>query len=182
MNHYRGDPTILVEDLINSHDLFLDEPEHLKTPDDLKAFLVNHGFILSNALTQVDLEAVHKLRGQLREIWTAATQGRAVRGLNGLLAKLPVIVQFAEESPDITLRVASQGSLVEQVAVQCVLGMVRLMHEHGFDRMQSCAASPCRDVFVDMSRNKSRRFCSDRCANRYNIAAYRERQRRAEDS
>ncbi|NNF63358.1 MAG: CGNR zinc finger domain-containing protein, partial [Acidimicrobiia bacterium] len=32
------------------------------------------------------------------------------------------------------------------------------------------------DVFIGTSRNKSRRRCSDTCATRENVAAYRKRQ------
>jgi len=33
-------------------------------------------------------------------------------------------------------------------------------------------------VHVDLSKNRSRRFCSVSCANRTNVAAYRTRQAR----
>ena len=46
-----------------------------------------------------------------------------------------------------------------------------------FDRLRVCAASDCEDVYVDVSKNGSRRFCSTRCSNRTNTAAYRERAR-----
>jgi hypothetical protein len=43
-----------------------------------------------------------------------------------------------------------------------------------------CAASGCARYFVDDSRNRSRRFCSGRCASRTTVSAHRARQRAGE--
>ncbi len=40
-----------------------------------------------------------------------------------------------------------------------------------------CAASGCGHYFVDQSRNRTRRFCSNTCASRTTVAAYRARSR-----
>ena len=47
----------------------------------------------------------------------------------------------------------------------------------GATRLGVCDASGCSHVFVDTSPNQSRRYCSDRCSSRANVAAYRARQR-----
>jgi predicted RNA-binding Zn ribbon-like protein len=44
------------------------------------------------------------------------------------------------------------------------------------ERLRLCAADDCDSVHVDLSKNRSRRFCSPSCANRTNVAAYRTRQ------
>jgi predicted RNA-binding Zn ribbon-like protein len=38
-----------------------------------------------------------------------------------------------------------------------------------------CAAAGCGNYFVDQSRNRTRRFCSNPCASRTTVAAYRAR-------
>jgi predicted RNA-binding Zn ribbon-like protein len=38
-----------------------------------------------------------------------------------------------------------------------------------------CAAAGCENYFVDQSRNRTRRFCSNACASRTTVAAYRAR-------
>ncbi|MDT4918514.1 MAG: hypothetical protein QOH89_3214, partial [Pseudonocardiales bacterium] len=43
------------------------------------------------------------------------------------------------------------------------------------DRLRVCAASDCEDVLIDLSKNRSRRFCDSGCGNRANVAAYRAR-------
>ena len=35
----------------------------------------------------------------------------------------------------------------------------------------------CEHVYVDTSPNRSRRYCSERCSSRANVAAYRARRR-----
>ncbi len=51
------------------------------------------------------------------------------------------------------------------------------------DRLRRCEAPDCRHAFVDLSRNRSRRYCDSRtCGNRLHVAAYRcaARKRRAD--
>ena len=51
-----------------------------------------------------------------------------------------------------------------------------LIADHA-DRLKICAAVDCANVFVDESRNRSRRWCSERCSGRVNVAAFRSRKR-----
>jgi predicted RNA-binding Zn ribbon-like protein len=57
------------------------------------------------------------------------------------------------------------------------MGLSVVLIETGLDRFGTCASSTCDDVYVDTSRNRSRRHCSDTCSTRENVAAYRRRQR-----
>jgi predicted RNA-binding Zn ribbon-like protein len=59
------------------------------------------------------------------------------------------------------------------------MGLATLVCDLGATRLGVCHASPCTHVFVDTSPNQSRRYCSDRCSSRANVAAYRARQRAA---
>jgi predicted RNA-binding Zn ribbon-like protein len=43
------------------------------------------------------------------------------------------------------------------------------------ERLGICTAGACDRVFVDASRNASRRFCSTACQNRVKTAAFRRR-------
>jgi hypothetical protein len=54
-----------------------------------------------------------------------------------------------------------------------VADLVRL-RETG--RLRHCEAPGCDAVFVDLSKNRSRRYCdTGNCGNRQHVAAYRER-------
>jgi predicted RNA-binding Zn ribbon-like protein len=58
------------------------------------------------------------------------------------------------------------------------MGLAMAFLDLGADRFGTCADPRCGGgVFIDTSRNRSRRYCSDRCASRANVAAHRERHR-----
>ena len=57
------------------------------------------------------------------------------------------------------------------------MGLSGVVCDPGASRLGVCSADGCADVFVDLSPNQSRRFCSDRCASRAHVAAYRARRR-----
>jgi predicted RNA-binding Zn ribbon-like protein len=113
--------------------------------------------------------------------WNSGTTEAMLHVLNPLLAASPVTVQYEESTEQHVhahFEIQAGLSLTQRLAFECALGMFEIVQQQGLDRMRACAAEPCRDVFVDTSRNKSRRFCSERCANRYNISAFRERQKK----
>ena len=57
------------------------------------------------------------------------------------------------------------------------MGLTMAFLDLGPGRFGTCADDGCTGVFLDTSRNQSRRFCSDRCATRANVAALRSRRR-----
>ena len=62
---------------------------------------------------------------------------------------------------------------------QALLGLATLVCDLGPTRLGVCAAERCTNVYVDTSPNQSRRYCSERCSSRANVAAYRARQKAA---
>ena len=65
--------------------------------------------------------------------------------------------------------------LAARMAVEAAMAFVDVIRGGELDRLRTCAADDCQDVHVDLSKNRSRRFCSAGCANRTNVAAYRAR-------
>ena len=55
------------------------------------------------------------------------------------------------------------------------MGLANVVCDYGKTRLGVCRAVDCECVYVDVSRNAQRRFCSDACANRTNVAAFRAR-------
>ncbi len=180
LNPYKNRGAILAEGLINTYDTYLEQPEHLREPADLRAFLSEHGVEAGDSVNQAALAEVRTLRTQLRACWTAQSSGEMIALLNPLLGQTGVTVQLQEDEADqvyLQFNPVIEPTLLQRLAFDCAMGITTILQEHGVDRMRACAAEPCRDVFVDTSKNKTRRFCSDRCANRYNVAAYRDRQK-----
>ncbi len=178
MSAYNEMLSELVQDLINSYDPYLDNPEHLAKPSDLGTFLKSHNIEVDQPLTDDQLTEAHQLRSQLRDLWTANQPSALIEVLNSLLIHSPVVLEVETDEKNglhITYKPHSNLSVMQQLTTKSVFGLVTVLENYGLERMGTCMADPCQDVFIDVSRNRSRRFCSDRCANRYNIAAYRER-------
>jgi predicted RNA-binding Zn ribbon-like protein len=129
-----------------------------------------------------DLEAVRRLRRRLRAIFDAEDAGTAAALINALLmdAKaLPLLTNHDGEGWH--LHYAPPDRPVwARLAAEAAIGLAGVIRADGFDRMRTCAADDCNDVFVDGSKNHSRRFCHpETCGNRATTAAYRARRREA---
>lgn len=138
----------------------------------------------STRLTETDVRSLRLLRARLREVFTEAAEGRtavAVEHLNGLLADAVIRPQITDhDGEEFHLHVFEGATDVAQAfGSAAVMGLAVMLTEAGADRFGVCQATPCRNVFVDTSTNRSRRYCSDRCATRANVAAYRARRRAA---
>jgi hypothetical protein len=180
MSAYSEATMKLAEDFINTYDTLLPEPEHLQTLADLRRFLIDHE-IPTRGLKDESLEEAKALRTQLREMWTDDNPDRIARGLNALLNGKPLSATFTpigRDGMELELGEGHDLPVLERLAAECALGIGYGTAQYGVERLRACSAEPCRDVFVDTSRNATRRFCSDRCANRYNTLAYRSRTRR----
>lgn len=103
-------------------------------------------------------------------VFTSAHLGRALEELNSLLQPLrpaPVATEaglrWAVDRPAEVLPVALGTCLLEWLT------------KHEQDRLGTCQASKCVDVYADASPAGRRRFCSSTCLNRHKVAAHRQR-------
>lgn len=67
-------------------------------------------------------------------------------------------------------------SLAQGWAAGCATGLAVVLGTELYDRLGICTAPRCDRVYVDASRNGTRRFCSTSCQNRVKAAAFRARQ------
>lgn len=177
---YMDARTTLALDLINTDDPYFAQPESLREPADLARFLAERGMPAARPPDEGDLVAARAVRDRLRAVFAAADAGTAAAALNDLLAEIrvqPRVVPGADGAWEVAMSVGGDVPLVKRLAAEAALGLGMALSRHGFDRLRVCASDPCREAFIDTSRNASRRFCSDRCANRSNVAAFRRRQR-----
>jgi predicted RNA-binding Zn ribbon-like protein len=73
---------------------------------------------------------------------------------------------------------ASDARLAEHLAADCGMALAFVLTAGEWERLTTCAAPDCSRVLVDLSRNRSRRYCDSKtCGNRLHVAAYRARQR-----
>jgi len=138
--------------------------------------------------TEADVTRLRSVRARLRAVFTAADEGaetQAVDLLNALLLDFPVSPRVSgHDTPDEEGRPRWHMHLAEHssnatagYAATAAMGLAFHLTDHGVDRLGLCEAAPCRNAYLDTSTNRSRRYCSDRCATRANVAAYRARKR-----
>ena len=73
----------------------------------------------------------------------------------------------------------NDASLAEQIAVETAMAMADVIRADELSRLGTCADPTCDGLVIDLSRNRSRRFCSTACGNRVAVAAYRARKAEA---
>ena len=67
----------------------------------------------------------------------------------------------------------AEDSLVTGWAAGCATGLAVVLGGESRGRLGVCSAPGCDRVFVDTSRNATRRFCSTACQNRVKAASFR---------
>jgi predicted RNA-binding Zn ribbon-like protein len=177
-NNYPNRLIDLALDLINSYDPYIKQPEGLLTPADLDNFYLNHGIPAARPSTQAEVEVARKLRETLHDAAIGAEEAQITGLINRLLSEPPVHVHLAlsgENGWQLTYQPGPTMAALERLQFEASLGLALTLLTYGKERLKACVASPCQEVFIDTSKNQSRRFCSEQCANRFNIAAYRER-------
>ena len=70
---------------------------------------------------------------------------------------------------------AADAPLADAWSAGCGVGLAHLLSIRQTARLGSCAADACDRVFLDMTKNQSRRFCSTACQNRVKAANHRKR-------
>lgn len=65
--------------------------------------------------------------------------------------------------------------LADGWAASCAIALATVLGSDYADRLGVCSAPGCDRVYVDVSRNGTRRFCSTACQNRVKAAAHRAR-------
>jgi predicted RNA-binding Zn ribbon-like protein len=146
--------------------------------DDLTAFLVGWSYTGRHDATPAELDAVRRLRPALRSL-LLAERDEAAEIVNRMLARARALPQLQRHDHwDWHLHaVDPDRPLEERVVVETAMAMVDVIRADEMSRLATCAADDCEDVVLDLSRNRSRRYCSTTCGNREAVAAYRARQR-----
>jgi predicted RNA-binding Zn ribbon-like protein len=170
-----------VVDLVNSAPTAGNE-ELLPDLDALSDFVARHDVSEITQLTRGDLQAVHELRNQIRPIFGAPDDATAAQIINRLVSQAPVTPRLsAHDGYTWHMHYFSPGaSLAEHLAVDGGVALAQVISVGERERLRRCDAPDCEQVLVDLSRNRSKRYCDARtCGNRLHVAAYRERRRAA---
>ena len=139
---------------------------------------------LQSQVTDRDVVVLRRFQKDLRPAFEASAADDAqavVDVLNALLERHPITPRIADHNPaHLHIHVANKAASVADLLIaESLLGLANLVCDLGPTRLGVCAAAPCTNVYVDTSPNQSRRYCSERCSSRANVAAYRARQKAA---
>ena len=128
-----------------------------------------------------DLSRVRDYRARLDAIVTnceAGDETAAIDQINDLLSQTgasPQIVAHDGRGPHLHVS-RPTAPLADRMAAHFAMGLAWLVVAGEAGRIRSCESPACRSVFVDFSKNRSRRYCDSRtCGNRLHVAAYRAR-------
>ena len=150
--------------------------ELMPAAEDAREFLRSRDFSFADELRDEDLGDIREVRERLRAVFFAPDERESVRILNELLHDLDLEPFLTDHDGHWHLHYArDEASVGRRVAAAMAMGLAAMVAEHGFSRVGTCAADDCNDVFIDTSRNHSRRFCGEGCSSRTNVAAFRAR-------
>ena len=155
-------------------------PDQLREISDLQALADHYAFAGSRARPG-DLPAAREYRAKLDAVVAACEAGAAqvaIDQINALLSATGAIPQLAaHDGRGPHLHVSNPASpLPERMAAHFAKGLAWLVGSGKISRIRTCASPACNKVFVDFSKNSSRRYCDSRtCGNRMHVAAYRAR-------
>lgn len=174
-DHYTDPGVGVAVNLVNSLGSVSGQ-EFLLTPDDVRALLDAQGLEGYGAVGEADLEPLRALRAPLRAIFEAPDESDAARRINELLARSGAAPQMTDHDGHWHLHYAAEdATLADRIAAAAAMGLATVIVRWGADRLGVCNADDCADVFVDTSRNRSRRYCDPSCSTRVNVAAFRAR-------
>ncbi len=151
-------------------------PDTLVTVAQLDAWYLEHSYTGRRDRDEAELASVRRLRSVLRDLFTSERDHAAGR-VNAMLSEAGALPQLVRHQPfDWHLHaVAPDASLATRIAVEVAMAMVDVIRQDEVSRLGVCADADCGALVVDLSRNRSRRFCSTACGNRNAVAAYRAR-------
>jgi predicted RNA-binding Zn ribbon-like protein len=154
------------------------EPDTLTEISQLDAFYEEHGYTGRHDRDVAELRALRALRPVLRELLTAERDD-AAELVNALLANAKAVPQLRRhDGLDWHIHaVPADAPLERRIAAEAAMAMVDLIRADELSRLSLCADERCDGLVLDLSRNRSRRYCSTVCANRNAVAAYRARRR-----
>ena len=156
------------------------EDDELAAPAGLEAFLQRYPFPGSRGHDEEELASVRRLRGRLRALWEVRDRDRVAGLVNELLADSAASPYLSRHDGwDWHLHVTRPDApLADRMGAEAAMGFLDLVRADDLERLRICAADDCSDVLVDLSRNKSKRYCdTGNCGNRANVDAYRARKR-----
>ncbi len=145
----------------------------------LDVFLDQRHITPRRPATPADLSAVRALRPRLRAVWQASGPEELAAVVNRLLrdsGARPWLVDHGGGWGWHLHVTEPSAPLAHRIGAQAGFAFADLVRLGETERLRPCDAPDCAAVLIDLSRNRSRRYCdTGNCGNRQHVAAYRAR-------
>ncbi|MBQ1443247.1 MAG: CGNR zinc finger domain-containing protein [Renibacterium sp.] len=151
--------------------------DSLRTLDELDEFVQAQQYTGSRNHDAAELRGVRALRSRLAGLWSAP-EDVMVQETNAILREAKALPQLVKhDGLDWHLHAtAPEAELAVRIGVEAAMALTDVVRAGELARLRICAAEDCHAVVLDLSKNRSRRFCdTGNCANRTHVAAYRAR-------
>jgi predicted RNA-binding Zn ribbon-like protein len=158
--------------LVNS----AEDPETLETLSDYAGFLAEFPYSGRIDRDETELASVRGIRSRLRSMLIAPRDEMAEH-VNAALAEAHLAPRLVRhDGVDWHLHaVADERPLAERVLIETAMALIDVIRADEGSRISICADDTCEALALDLSRNRSKRYCSTTCTNRNAVAAYRAR-------
>jgi predicted RNA-binding Zn ribbon-like protein len=176
---------VLAADLVNSQPGRTGKADGLPGPAALEKFLDVHQMVPRSPGSPADLDAVRVLRSRLLAAWETTGQPASLAAIaNDLLDQSGARPWLTDHNGTWHLHVTkADAQLAHRIAAQAGFAFADLVRLGETERLRQCLAPDCSAVLIDLSRNRSRRYCdTGNCGNRQHVAAYRARRTREADT
>lgn len=147
----------------------------LTTFTDLEEFYEAHKYTGARPRTS-DLESVRDIRTTIHELLTSERDTAALI-VNRILAESQATPQLVRHGAiDWHIHAwLDDAPLHTRILTEIAMAMTDVIRADEMSRLGRCAARACDGILLDLSRNRSRKYCSTACTNREAVAAYRAR-------
>lgn len=174
---FAPDTEVALRSVVNLINTSANGVDTLQTPVDLDAFLDAEEFTGARAGNEAELRSIKRLRSLLASLWSA-DESTAAKTVNQLLSEAKALPQLVKHDHwDWHLHATTPDApLADRMGTEAAMAIIDVIRSKEMDRMLVCAADDCDAVVLDLSRNRSKRYCdTGNCANRAHVAAYRAR-------
>ena len=150
---------------------------------DVRTLLHEHGFSRAGGASRAAIDRVEERAGSMVDTMLALPEAEpepTIIWINTQLSGIHITPSLTtHDGADLHIHwTPTSATFDDQVIADFLMALSQEVCDHGTERFGSCAAVDCEHLFYDVTRNGSRKFCSDpRCASRTHTADHRRRQR-----
>lgn len=157
-----------------------ESPDTLETLADEATFLAEFPYSGRLDRDAAELAALRAARPRLRAMLLAPRDEMAEH-VNSTLTEAHLAPRLVRhEGVDWHLHAVSDDRpLAERVLIETAMALIDVIRADEGSRISICADETCEALALDLSRNRSKRYCSTTCTNRNAVAAYRARRAKA---